>query len=70
MFLGGGKVTDNVPKFIKNGMGLGQRPEKPPVFTFIVASDKSLVAGGGSGGIAIWTRLDSDIRPVAYKNSF
>ena len=42
---------------------------RPPAFTFIAASDTSLVARGGSGGIAIWTRLDKDIRPAAYSNS-
>mmetsp|Transcript_7101 Transcript_7101/g.9382 ORF Transcript_7101/g.9382 Transcript_7101/m.9382 type:complete len:216 (-) Transcript_7101:689-1336(-) len=73
IFLFANKVTDNTPNFIKNGMGLGKRPidyknegKRPPAFTFIAASDKSLVARGGSGGIAIWTRLEDDIREKAY----
>lgn len=67
------RVTESLPDFIKNGMGLGKRPEdfvdtgtRPPAFTFIGASDKSLIARGGTGGIAIWTRLEKDIRPAAY----
>jgi len=32
----------------------------------IGVSDKALIARGGSGGIAIWTRLEKDIRPSAY----
>ena len=39
---------------------------RPPTFTFIGASSKSLIARGGTGGIAIWTRLNKDIRPAAY----
>lgn len=75
LFLGSQRIPD-VPGFIANGMGLGKRPEdykkegkRPPAFTFIAASDKSLVARGGSGGIAIWTRLENDIRPAAYSTS-
>lgn len=37
-----------------------------PAFTIIGSSEKSLIARGGSGGIAIWTRLEKDIRPAAY----
>jgi hypothetical protein len=63
-------VTESVPGFIKNGMGLGRKPEdwdsRPPTFTMIGASDKALIARGGTGGIAIWTRLEKDIRPAAY----
>jgi hypothetical protein len=69
MFLGGFKVSKFVPGFIKEGMGLGKKLadfKKPPAFTFIGASDKSLIARGGTGGIAIWTRIDKDIRPAAY----
>lgn len=78
MFLWKGKfrVTDSLPDFIKEGMGLGKRAkdyegskQRPPAFTMIGASDKSLIARGGSGGIAIWTRLDHDIRPLAYGDS-
>jgi hypothetical protein len=25
-----------------------------------------MIARGGSGGIAIWTKLEKDIRPAAY----
>ena len=67
---GGNKVTSLLPDFVKEGMGLGKKPEefnKAPAFTFIGASDKSLIARGGTGGIAIWTRLNDDIRPAAYK---
>ena len=73
MFLFGSKVTNSLPGFIKDGMGLGKQPEdwtngRPPAFTFIGASDKSLIARGGTGGIAIWTRLQHDIRPAAYNH--
>jgi hypothetical protein len=73
MYLAGGnKVTQYVPAFIASGMGLGKKPDefekqRPPAFTIIGASDSSLIARGGSGGIAIWTRLEHDIRPAAYK---
>lgn len=72
MYLFANKV--NPPNFIANGMGLGKTPEdynkesnsRMPTFTIIGASDKSLVARGGTGGIAIWTKLDKDIQPAAY----
>ncbi len=71
--IAGKKVTSFVPDFMKDGIGVGKRPEdykesggRAPAFTFIAASGKSLVARGGSGGIAIWTRLENDIRPSAY----
>jgi len=38
-------------------------------FTFIASSDSSLVARGGSGGFAIWTRLEKDILSAAYGSS-
>lgn len=72
IFLFSSKVSKFVPDFIGAGMGLGKRPEdfkgksRPPAFTMIGASEKSLIARGGSGGIAIWTRLPQDIRPAAY----
>lgn len=70
VFLGGSKVTNRVPSFIGEGMGLGKRSNdwktRPPAFVFLAASETSLVARGGSGGIAIWTRLYKDIRPSAY----
>lgn len=74
MYLFSNKVTQFVPGFMAEGLGLGKCPEdftnkkgsRMPAFTIIGASDKSLVARGGSGGIAIWTRLDKDIRPAAY----
>ena len=71
MYLFSNKVTP--PSFIANGMGLGKTPKdyeetksRMPTFTIIGASDRSLIARGGTGGIAIWTRLDKDIRPAAY----
>ena len=71
MYLFSNKVKP--PEFIGNGMGLGKTPEdyitdnsRMPTFTMIGASDKSLIARGGTGGIAIWTRLEKDIRPAAY----
>lgn len=72
MFILGSNVSKSLPSFISNGIGMGKRPEdwtngRPPAFTFIGASDKALIARGGSGGIAIWTRLSNDIRPAAYK---
>lgn len=76
IFLFANKVTDCTPQFLKKGMGLGKRPidyknegKRPPAFTFIAASEKSLIARGGSGGIAIWTRLDDDIREKAYSTN-
>ena len=47
----------------------GKKGSRMPAFTIIGASEKSLVARGGSGGIAIWTRLDKDIGPAAYGTS-
>lgn len=73
IFLFASKCTGWVPSFLKDGMSLGKRPEdfetRPPAFVFIGASDKSLIARGGTGGIAIWTRLDRDIRPNAYNSA-
>jgi hypothetical protein len=73
MFLGANKVSKFVPGFLKDAMELGKQPEdfekRPPAFTFIGASDKSLIARGGTGGIAIWTRLDQDICLAAYGTS-
>jgi hypothetical protein len=78
VFLASKKVTDNVPKFLGEGIGLGKRPidyknngsgsgsGRAPAFVFLAASETSLVARGGTGGIAIWTRLEKDIRPSAY----
>jgi hypothetical protein len=79
IYIGSRNITNIVPKFIGDGMALKKRPidykkekgssSRPPAFTFIAASDTSLVARGGTGGIAIWTRLEKDIRPAAYSNS-
>jgi hypothetical protein len=72
MYLFSSKVTNFLPGFITYGMGLGKKPEdftgrsRMPAFTMIGASDKSMIARGGSGGIAIWTKLEKDIRPAAY----
>jgi hypothetical protein len=73
MFLLASNVSKFVPEFMKTGMGMGKRPEdfpkggsRPPAFTFIGVSDKALIARGGTGGIAIWTRLPKDIRLLAY----
>lgn len=77
---GGNAVTAWLPEFVRNGLGLGKTPDdfvataaagnkkkqRPPAFTMICASEHALVARGGSGGIAIWKRLDKDIRPAAY----
>ena len=71
LFLFATKSTSAIPGFVKNGMGIGKRPEdfekRPPAFTMIGASDNALIARGGSGGIAIWSRLGKDIRPAAYR---
>ena len=73
MFLFANKATSVIPGFIKRGMGIGLKPEdfekRPPAFTFIGASDNALIARGGSGGIAIWSRLNNDIRPASYGSS-
>ncbi len=62
-------VTKFVSLFMADGMGLGKRREyfiggskKMPEFTVIGASEKAMVAIGGSGGIDIWMRLEKDIR--------
>lgn len=75
MYLFANDLTQNLPEFMKDGMGLGKTPEdysstksRMPTFTMIGASDKSLIARGGTGGIAIWTKLEKDIRPAAYGN--
>lgn len=64
VFIGSNKVTNIVPEFLSEGMGAGKRPidyknsgRRPPAFTFIAASEKSLVARGGSGGIQGFTRM-------------
>ena len=72
LFLFSKNITGSLPSFVSNAIGLRKRPEdwetgRPPAFTLIGASQKSLVARGGSGGIAIWTRLKEDIRPAAYE---
>mmetsp|Transcript_3762 Transcript_3762/g.9862 ORF Transcript_3762/g.9862 Transcript_3762/m.9862 type:complete len:233 (-) Transcript_3762:213-911(-) len=76
VFLGSRRVTGNLPAFIADGIGLGKRPidykesrSRAPAFVFIAASETSLVARGGTGGIAIWTRLEEDIRPAAYNST-
>lgn len=73
IYLFSSEVTSVTPGFLTDGMGLGKTPEdykesktRQPTFTIIGASDKSLIARGGTGGIAIWTRLENDIRPAAY----
>lgn len=72
MYLFSTKVTGFLPNFITDGMGLGKKPEdfkgksKMPAFTMIGASESSMIVRGGSGGIAIWTKLKDDIRPAAY----
>ena len=74
VFWRGRKVTDKVPAWVRRKLGVGKRyPEDfptdaPPTFTLVGASDTCLVARGNqSGGLAIWTRLPFDIRPLAYQ---
>lgn len=74
IFLFSNKVTPFVPELISNGIGLTKKPgdfsgkkgSRMPAFTIIGSSEKSLIARGGSGGIAIWARLEKDIRHAAY----
>ena len=72
VYLWGSNVTKFVPGFMKKALGLGkcpedyEKPQRPPAFTMIGASKCALIARGGSGGIAIWSRLANDIRPAAY----
>lgn len=54
LYLFSNEVTEFVPGFISNGMGLGKTPEeyhdsksRMPTFTIIGASDRSLIARGG-----------------------
>ncbi|KAL3798959.1 hypothetical protein HJC23_005098 [Cyclotella cryptica] len=56
VFLFSSNVTKFVPRFMADGMGLGNRPEdfiggstKMREFTMIGASEKAMVARGGSG---------------------
>lgn len=73
VFLFSKNITQYIPRFVGDGMLLGKRPEdfekmgksRMPAFNMIGASDKSLIARGGSGGIAIWTRLKKDM--IWYK---
>ena len=65
--LGGTKVS--LPDFLRNAMNPSEN-KRPPAFTMIGASDKALIARGGSGGIAIWSRLPNDIRPAAYSQQW
>lgn len=74
MFIFSWNVTNVLPEFVSKGINLKKRPndfsgkkgDRIPAFTFIGSSDKSLIARGGSGGIAIWTRLEKDIKGAAY----
>lgn len=74
IFLCANNVSNMMPDFITKNINLKKRPEdfsgkkgdRIPAFTFIASSDVSLVARGGTGGIAIWTRLDKDIKTAAY----
>lgn len=74
MFIFSKKITNALPDFAANGVNLKKRPndfsgkkgDRIPAFTFIASSDKSLIARGGTGGIAIWTRLEKDIIDAAY----
>jgi len=77
MYITGKNVTNALPKFISAGMlGLGKRPgdysgkkgDRIPAFTIIASSESSLVARGGTGGVAIWTRLKKDIQTAAYSS--
>ena len=73
IYFRGKKVTDKVPGWMKRKLHVGMQPDEfteapPPTFVIIAASDKALVARGNqSGGLAIWARLQDDIRPVAYQ---
>jgi hypothetical protein len=71
VFLGGKRVTNSLPQSLLDSLNVGKAPEdfdKPPTFVIIGASDKALIARGNqSGGLAIWSRLENDIRKVAYK---
>lgn len=76
LFLFSRNVTSIIPDFLTKMIDLKKRPkdfsgkkgDRIPAFTFIASSDSSLVARGGSGGIAIWTKLDKDIKPAAYSS--
>jgi hypothetical protein len=46
-----------------------ERTKKVPTFVLVGASEKALIARGNqSGGLALWTRLPRDLRPVAFNN--
>ena len=76
IFLFSRNVTNMMPDFLTDKIDLKKRPkdfsgkkgDRIPAFTFIASSDSSLVARGGSGGIAIWTRLENDIKAAAYNS--
>lgn len=75
IYLGGRKATSFIPEFMKKAINLGKTPqdfaqdkERPPAFCLIAATDNALIARGNqSGAVAIWKKLSSDVRPIAYK---
>ena len=76
IYVGGHKVTDKVPQFLKRAINVGQTPadfqqqgQRPPAFCIVAATDKALIARGNqSGALAIWKRLPQDLQPIAYKD--
>jgi hypothetical protein len=77
IFLFGIKATHMIPTFLCDWLNLGKTPEdfgkedRPPTFVIVGASKKALIARGNrSGGLAIWSRMQNDIRPVAYKGYY
>jgi hypothetical protein len=74
IFLLSNNLTNVIPEFLTKKIDLKKRPEdfsgkkgdRIPAFTIIASSDTSLVARGGTGGVAIWTRLEKDIQSAAY----
>jgi hypothetical protein len=70
VYLFGNRMTQFLPGFKgKSPDDYTNEDETPPTFVLIGCTEHALIARGNqSGGMAIWTRLPKDIRPVAYKD--
>jgi len=73
IYIRGHKVTRMIPPFLRKKLNVGKNPrdftdKDPPTFVIVGVTDRALIARGNqSGGLAIWSRMETDIRPVAYK---
>ena len=73
IYIRGLKNTSRIPALLRKKLNVGKDPQdftdkRPPTFVIVGATEKALIARGNqSGGLAIWARMEKDIRPVAYK---